>query len=116
MRPQGSTGLQIIHHKPPKLRYDAAARAAGLTLVSACGFDSVPADLGARVVAAMFPPGVTPCYIESYLTVDSRACWFAAAAAAPSLILGMRALQTARRLWATTRRTERRLFSGEESD
>ncbi len=56
-----------------RYRYDERARAAGLTFVSACGFDSVPADMGALVVAAMFPPGVAPSCIESYLTVDSRA-------------------------------------------
>ncbi|MER7397411.1 saccharopine dehydrogenase NADP-binding domain-containing protein [Streptomyces sp. NPDC000151] len=40
------------------LRHDATARASGARLVHACGFDSVPHDLGAQYTVGLLPEGV----------------------------------------------------------
>ncbi|MFE6688491.1 saccharopine dehydrogenase family protein [Streptomyces sp. NPDC057743] len=40
------------------LRHDAAARASGARLVHACGFDSVPYDLGVHYTVGLLPKGV----------------------------------------------------------
>ncbi len=40
-----------------------------LVIVSACGFDSIPADLGALYTASCFPAPAFPTMIESYITI-----------------------------------------------
>lgn len=40
-----------------RARFDADARGKGLKIVHCCGFDSIPADLGALFVASKLPPG-----------------------------------------------------------
>jgi short subunit dehydrogenase-like uncharacterized protein len=47
-----------------------SASTQGLVVVSACGFDSIPADLGALFTARAFAPGFATA-IESYLSIDS---------------------------------------------
>ncbi len=42
-------------------------------MVSACGFDSIPADMGMLYTLSQFPPGCTPCFVESFLSVTSTA-------------------------------------------
>jgi short subunit dehydrogenase-like uncharacterized protein len=54
--------------------YDAQAKERGLTLVSACGFDSVPADIGTLFACSVFPKGVKPVFIESYLALHTGEC------------------------------------------
>jgi short subunit dehydrogenase-like uncharacterized protein len=39
-------------------KYDAAARKAGVKIVNCCGFDSIPADLGALFTVLQLPEGV----------------------------------------------------------
>jgi saccharopine dehydrogenase (NAD+, L-glutamate forming) len=49
-------------------RYDAEARASGARIVHACGFDSIPADVGARFTALALPedePIEIAAYVES---------------------------------------------------
>lgn len=46
----------------------------GLVIVSACGFDSIPADMGALFTMLNFPENSFATYIESYLTVDGGTC------------------------------------------
>jgi short subunit dehydrogenase-like uncharacterized protein len=48
-------------------RYDAAARARGVRLIFACGFDSIPADLGVYFTVQQLPAG-EPIEIASYLS------------------------------------------------
>jgi short subunit dehydrogenase-like uncharacterized protein len=47
-------------------RYDADARASGARIVHACGFDSIPADVGARFTAEELPPD-EPLEIAAYV-------------------------------------------------
>jgi short subunit dehydrogenase-like uncharacterized protein len=47
-------------------RYDADARASGARIVHACGFDSIPADLGARFALAALPEG-EPVEMAAYV-------------------------------------------------
>ncbi len=47
-------------------RYDADARASGARIVHACGFDSIPADLGARYALAALPEG-EPIEMAAYV-------------------------------------------------
>jgi short subunit dehydrogenase-like uncharacterized protein len=47
-------------------RYDEPAREAGIRLVSACGFDSVPHDLGVRYTVAQLPDDV-PITVRGYV-------------------------------------------------
>jgi short subunit dehydrogenase-like uncharacterized protein len=48
-------------------RYDAAARARGVRLIFACGFDSIPADLGVYFTVQQLPAGA-PIEVASYLS------------------------------------------------
>lgn len=53
-----------------ELRHGDAALAAGVSVVSSCGVDSVPADVGLAFCAdAMRAAGFTPTGAESYVTV-----------------------------------------------
>jgi saccharopine dehydrogenase (NAD+, L-glutamate forming) len=47
-------------------RYDADARASGSRIVHACGFDSIPADVGARFAVGELPAG-EPVEIAAYV-------------------------------------------------
>ncbi len=52
-------------------RYDADARRAGVKLVSCCGFDSVPHDLGARFTVAQLPDD-EPITLRGYVGGQGR--------------------------------------------
>ncbi|MFD7137437.1 saccharopine dehydrogenase family protein [Streptomyces sp. NPDC059894] len=52
------------------VRYDARARETGARLVHACGFDSVPHDLGVYFTVRHLPEGV-PLTVDGYVTVDA---------------------------------------------
>jgi len=47
-------------------RYDAEARASGARIVNACGFDSIPADLGAHFTVGELPEG-EPLEVAAYV-------------------------------------------------
>lgn len=52
------------------VRHDARARETGARLVHACGFDSIPHDLGAYFTVRQLPEGV-PLTVDGYVTVDA---------------------------------------------
>ncbi|MFI9154934.1 saccharopine dehydrogenase family protein [Streptomyces sp. NPDC053367] len=52
------------------VRHDARARETGARLVHACGFDSVPHDLGAYFTVRQLPEGV-PLTVDSYVSADA---------------------------------------------
>lgn len=52
------------------VRHDARARETGARLVHACGFDSVPHDLGVYFTVRQLPEGV-PLTVDGYVTVDA---------------------------------------------
>ncbi|MEU6372983.1 saccharopine dehydrogenase NADP-binding domain-containing protein [Streptomyces sp. NPDC046909] len=52
------------------VRHDARARETGARLVHACGFDSVPHDLGAYFTVRQLPEGV-PLRVDGFVTVDA---------------------------------------------
>ncbi|MFD4788421.1 saccharopine dehydrogenase family protein [Streptomyces sp. NPDC058459] len=52
------------------LRHDARARETGARLVHACGFDSVPHDLGAWFTVRQLPEGV-PLRVDGFVSVDA---------------------------------------------
>ncbi|MFZ4180783.1 saccharopine dehydrogenase family protein [Streptomyces pseudogriseolus] len=52
------------------VRHDARARETGARLVHACGFDSVPHDLGAYFTVRQLPEDV-PLTVDGYVTVDA---------------------------------------------
>ena len=49
--------------------YSESARDAGILLVSSCGFDSIPNDLGALYVQRNFRGELV--YVDSYVTTSS---------------------------------------------
>lgn len=53
------------------LRNDARARETGARLVHCCGFDSIPADLGAYFTVQQLPEGV-PIRLEGFLSIRGR--------------------------------------------
>lgn len=53
------------------LRHHATARRTGARLVHACGFDSVPHDLGVHYTVRHLPEGV-PLRIDGHVTADAR--------------------------------------------
>ncbi|SEE06235.1 Uncharacterized conserved protein [Streptomyces sp. 2231.1] len=52
------------------VRHDARARETGARLVHACGFDSVPHDLGAYFTVLQLPPDVS-LTVDGYVTADA---------------------------------------------
>jgi len=52
------------------VRHDARARETGARLVHACGFDSVPHDLGAYFTVRRLPEGV-PLTVDGFVTADA---------------------------------------------
>jgi short subunit dehydrogenase-like uncharacterized protein len=52
------------------LRHHTTAEASGARLVHACGFDSVPHDLGARFTVEQLPEGV-PLEVHAFVRVDA---------------------------------------------
>ncbi|MFT2014461.1 saccharopine dehydrogenase family protein [Streptomyces sp. 796.1] len=52
------------------LRHHARAHATGARLVHACGFDSVPADLGARYTVGLLPTGA-PLRVDGYVRTNA---------------------------------------------
>ncbi|MEU3978939.1 saccharopine dehydrogenase NADP-binding domain-containing protein [Streptomyces sp. NPDC026672] len=52
------------------VRHDARARETGARLLHACGFDSVPHDLGVRFTVGRLPEGV-PLTVDGYVSVDA---------------------------------------------
>ncbi|MGV9277454.1 saccharopine dehydrogenase family protein [Streptomyces griseosporeus] len=52
------------------VRHDARARETGARLVHACGFDSVPHDLGALFTVRQLPEGV-PLQVDGFVTADA---------------------------------------------
>ncbi|EGD83292.1 hypothetical protein PTSG_12093 [Salpingoeca rosetta] len=51
--------------------YDEQARQTGATIISACGFDSIPADLGTMFTVKQFTNGQIPSSVESFLQIKS---------------------------------------------
>ncbi|MEV1080964.1 saccharopine dehydrogenase NADP-binding domain-containing protein [Streptomyces sp. NPDC050211] len=52
------------------VRHDARARETGARLVHACGFDSIPYDLGAYFTVLQLPEGV-PLAVDAFVTADA---------------------------------------------
>ncbi|MGY6026220.1 saccharopine dehydrogenase family protein [Streptomyces spinosirectus] len=52
------------------VRHDARARETGARLVHACGYDSIPHDLGAYFTVRQLPEGV-PLTVDGYVTADA---------------------------------------------
>lgn len=52
------------------VRHDARARETGSRLVHACGFDSIPHDLGAYFTVQQLPEGV-PLAVDGFVTADA---------------------------------------------
>ncbi|MEU0072272.1 saccharopine dehydrogenase NADP-binding domain-containing protein [Streptomyces sp. NPDC006332] len=52
------------------VRHDARARETGARLVHACGFDSVPHDLGVYFTVGQFPEGV-PLTVDGFVSMDA---------------------------------------------
>jgi short subunit dehydrogenase-like uncharacterized protein len=52
-------------------RYGAAAERSQVRVVSSCGFDSIPADLGALFTVSQLPPD-QPIRLAGYLSLDAR--------------------------------------------
>ncbi|MER6043243.1 saccharopine dehydrogenase NADP-binding domain-containing protein, partial [Streptomyces sp. NPDC001856] len=52
------------------VRHDARARETGARLVHACGFDSVPHDLGVYFTVRQLPEGV-PLTVDGFVTADA---------------------------------------------
>ncbi|WP_210575338.1 trans-acting enoyl reductase family protein [Streptomyces sp. GESEQ-4] len=52
------------------VRHDARARETGARLVHACGFDSIPYDLGAHFTVRQLPEGV-PLTVDAFVTADA---------------------------------------------
>lgn len=50
-------------------KYGEEAKDAGVYIVSACGFDSIPNDLGVLLMEKKFPGELA--YVESYMTTEN---------------------------------------------
>ena len=56
---------------PPASMRVPVSLAQGCTIVSACGFDSIPADMGLAFMVSQFPEGAIPSAAESYLSLHA---------------------------------------------
>jgi short subunit dehydrogenase-like uncharacterized protein len=57
------------------LQFDAAAKAKGCVIVHACGFDSIPADMGVLFACRSLQeryPSCVPYAVESYLSIHAK--------------------------------------------
>ncbi|MGW4198782.1 saccharopine dehydrogenase family protein [Streptomyces sp. NPDC005004] len=77
------------------VRHDARARETGARLVHACGFDSVPHDLGAYFTVRQLPEGV-PLTVDGFVTVDAAFSGGTLASALGQFARGGRMLAAAR--------------------
>ncbi|AJE80781.1 hypothetical protein SLNWT_0405 [Streptomyces albus] len=77
------------------VRHDARARETGARLVHACGFDSVPHDLGVQFTVAQLPEGV-PLRVDGYVQVDAQASGGTFASALTAFSRGPQMLAAAR--------------------
>ncbi|MFR9676953.1 saccharopine dehydrogenase family protein [Streptomyces sp. TR06-5] len=77
------------------LRHDATARRTGARIVHACGFDSVPHDLGVQYTVGLLPEGV-PLHIDGYVTADARFSGGTLASALEAFARGPQMLHAAR--------------------
>ena len=50
-------------------RYDVEAHNAGIYIVSSCGFDCIPNDLGALLLQRTFNGDLA--YVESYMSINN---------------------------------------------
>ncbi|MEU6576615.1 saccharopine dehydrogenase NADP-binding domain-containing protein [Streptomyces sp. NPDC046805] len=77
------------------VRHDARARETGARLVHACGFDSVPHDLGAYFTVRQLPEGV-PLTVDGYVTADAAISGGTLASALNQIARGRQMLAAAR--------------------
>ncbi len=77
------------------VRHDARARETGARLVHACGFDSVPHDLGAYFTVAQLPEGV-PLTVDGFVRADAMFSGGTFASALNQFSRGTRLLAAAR--------------------
>jgi short subunit dehydrogenase-like uncharacterized protein len=56
-----------------ELTYFDRARHSGCLMVSACGFDSVPSDLGTLVVQRQFVAPAVPSSVQAVISVTTTA-------------------------------------------
>jgi short subunit dehydrogenase-like uncharacterized protein len=90
------------------VRHHGTARRTGARLVHACGFDSVPHDLGVQYTVGLLPEGV-PLRIDGYVTADARFSGGTLASALDAFARGPQMLQATRERrrvepWPTDRR------------
>ena len=72
-----------------RARHDRAARDAGVAVVTCCGFDSVPHDLGVRFTVAELPDEV-PVTVRGYVRGSGRVSGGTAASAVQAIAEGTR--------------------------
>ncbi|MDO0924794.1 saccharopine dehydrogenase NADP-binding domain-containing protein [Streptomyces sp. TG1A-8] len=77
------------------VRHDARARETGARLVHACGFDSVPHDLGVYFTVRQLPEGV-PLTVDGFVTADAAFSGGTLASALNQFARGRRMLAAAR--------------------
>lgn len=77
------------------VEHDARARETGARLVHACGFDSIPADLGAYFTVGLLPAGV-PLRVDGFLRAGALASGGTVASALTALGRGPQTLAAAR--------------------
>ncbi|MFF5700963.1 saccharopine dehydrogenase family protein [Streptomyces sp. NPDC012794] len=77
------------------VEHDARARETGARLVHACGFDSIPADLGAYFTVGLLPSGV-PLRVDAFLRAGALASGGTLASAVTALGRGPQTLAAAR--------------------
>ncbi|MDF3302728.1 saccharopine dehydrogenase family protein [Streptomyces tropicalis] len=77
------------------VRHDARARESGARLVHACGFDSVPHDLGAYFTMQQLPEGV-PLTVDGFVRVD-------AAFSGGTFASALTQFSRARQMWSAAR-------------
>ncbi|MEU2712033.1 saccharopine dehydrogenase NADP-binding domain-containing protein [Streptomyces sp. NPDC007205] len=77
------------------VRHDTRARETGARLVHACGFDSVPHDLGVYFTVRQLPEGV-PLTVDGYVTADAAFSGGTLASALNQFARGRRVLAAAR--------------------
>jgi short subunit dehydrogenase-like uncharacterized protein len=56
-----------------ELTYFDRARHSGCLMVSACGFDSIPNDLGTLMVQRQFSPPAVPSSVQAVISVSTTA-------------------------------------------
>ena len=94
------------------VKYNAAAEASGARIIHACGFDSIPHDLGVRFTVEQLPEGV-PLKVQGFVRVGAKPSGGTFASALTAFSRARQNMEAARERKRVEQRPSGRVVKGE---